>query len=43
MSEIELEAGKLTEDDNRLNVEMSEEEIWFLKHFIKEYNPKKNC
>lgn len=41
MSEIELEAGKLTEDDNRLNVEMSEEEIWFLKHFIKEYNPKK--
>lgn len=41
MSEIELIPEKLTEQDNTINVEMTEDEIWFIKHFIKEYNPKK--
>ena len=41
MTEIELIAEKLTEHDNTINVEMSLEEIWFLKHFIKTFNPKK--
>lgn len=41
MSEIELIAEKLTEKDNTLNVEMSDDEIWFLKNFIKKCNPKK--
>ena len=41
MTEIELIAEKLSEYDNTINVEMSLEEIWFLKHFIKTYNPKK--
>lgn len=41
MSEFELVPGKLSEDDNTVHVEMSNSEIWFLKHFIKEYHPKK--
>lgn len=41
MNEIELIPGKLSNDDNTINVEMSKEEIWFLKTFIKNYNPKK--
>lgn len=41
MTEIELTAGKISEDDNTTLVEMSEDEIWFLKHFIETYNPKK--
>ncbi len=41
MSEIELISEKLTPNDNSINVEMSDGEIWFVKHFIKEFNPKK--
>lgn len=41
MNEIELIPEELSRFDNTINVEMSEEEIWFLKHFIKKYNPKK--
>lgn len=41
MAEIELEAEKLSDDDNLTNVEMSKEEIWLLKHLINKYNPKK--
>lgn len=41
MVEIELIPDKLSDDDNRVNVEMTKEEIWFLKHFIKTYHPKK--
>lgn len=41
MVEIELVAEMLSSDDNTTNVEMSKEEIWFLKHFIKTYHPKK--
>ena len=41
MTEIELVAGKLTRFDNTINVEMSNDEIWFLKTFIENYNPKK--
>ncbi|WP_298501400.1 class I SAM-dependent methyltransferase [uncultured Methanobrevibacter sp.] len=41
MVEVELIPDKLSDDDNRVNVEMTEEEIWFLKHFIKTYHPKK--
>lgn len=41
MAEIELIADKLSKDDNTTNVEMTKEEIWFLKHFIKTYHPKK--
>ena len=41
MVEIELIPKKLSDDDNRVNVEMTNEEIWFLKHFIKTYHPKK--
>ena len=41
MVEIELTAERLDEQDNTLNVEMSDNEIWFVKHFIKKYNPKK--
>ena len=41
MSEIELTAENLTEQDNTINVEMSKDEIWFLKTLIGKYNPKK--
>lgn len=41
MSEIELIPESLTEQDNTINVEMTDDEIWFMKHFIKEYNHKK--
>lgn len=41
MVEIELKAEKLTENDNSKNVEMSEEEIWLIKHLLEKYNPKK--
>lgn len=41
MSEIELMPEKLSEDDNSVNVEMFPEEIWFIKYFIENYNPKK--
>ena len=29
------------ENDNSKNVEMSEEEIWLIKHLIEKYNPRK--
>lgn len=41
MSEIELIPESLTEEDNTINVEMTNDEIWFVKNFIKKYNPKK--
>ena len=41
MTEYELIPGKISADDNTTYVEMSKTEIWFLKHFIKTYNPKK--
>ncbi len=41
MAEIELNSKGLSEQDNVTNVEMSFDEIWFLKNFIKMYNPKK--
>ena len=41
MAEIELKAEKLTENDNSKNVEMSEDEIWMIKHLMEKYNPKK--
>lgn len=41
MSEIELIAESLTEDDNTINVEMTNDEIWFVKNLIKKCNPKK--
>lgn len=41
MAEIELTSDGLTEQDNTINVEMTDDEIWFMKHFIKEYHPKK--
>lgn len=41
MTEYELKPKELSEDDNTVNVEMSKSEIWFLKHFIKKYHPKK--
>lgn len=41
MVEIELIPKKLTDTDNTINVEMLNEEIWFLKHFIKQYRPQK--
>lgn len=41
MAEIELTSEGLTEQDNTINVEMTDDEIWFMKHFIKEYHPKK--
>ena len=41
MAEIELKAEKLSENDNSENVEMSEEEIWLIKHLIEKYNPRK--
>ena len=41
MVEIELKPDKLSKDDNTTNVEMTKEEIWFLKHFIQTYHPKK--
>lgn len=41
MSEIELIAEDLAPEDNTTNVEMDNEEIWFLKNFIKTYHPKK--
>lgn len=39
--EIELIAEPISEEDNTINVEMTAGEIWFLKSFIKRYNPKK--
>lgn len=39
--EIELIPNEISKQDNIVNVEMSKDEIWFLKHFIKKYNPKK--
>lgn len=41
MTEIELVPGKIAKEDNTINVEMNQDEIWFLKTFIKNYNPKK--
>lgn len=41
MVEIELNVEKLSNDDNTTNVEMTKEEISFLKHFIQTYHPKK--
>ena len=41
MVEIELEVEKLSKSDNTVNVEMTRDEISFLKTFIKKYNPKK--
>ncbi|WP_407382077.1 class I SAM-dependent methyltransferase [Methanobrevibacter sp.] len=41
MPEFELIADKISNDDNTTHVEMSNDEIWFLKHFIKTYKPKK--
>ena len=41
MVEIELISEGISKKDNVLNVEMSFDEIWFLKNFIKKYNPKK--
>lgn len=41
MVEIELKAKELTENDNTELVEMSREEIWFIKYFIQKYHPKK--
>ena len=41
MVEIELISEGISSLDNTVNVEMSDDEIWFLKYFIKEYNPKK--
>ncbi|AMK15421.1 class I SAM-dependent methyltransferase [Methanobrevibacter olleyae] len=41
MREIELIPEGIAEDDNTINVEMNQNEIWFLKTFIKKYNPKK--
>lgn len=41
MTEIELIPEGISENDNTTNVEMSDDEIWFLKRFIKMYNPKK--
>ena len=41
MVEIELTAEELTSEDNTAHVEMTNDEIWFLKSFIKKYHPKK--
>lgn len=41
MNEIELIPEQLAEEDNTENVLMTKGEIWFLKHFIKKYHPKK--
>lgn len=41
MAEIELIPNKISDDDNTTHVEMSQDEIWFLKHFIQKYKPKK--
>lgn len=41
MTEIELVVGELSRFDNTINVEMSADEIGFLKYFIKQYHPKK--
>lgn len=41
MIEIELIPEGIDEQDNTVNVEMLADEIWFLKHLIKKYNPKK--
>lgn len=43
MSEIELLPEEITEDDNTTHVEMNIKEIAFLKRFIMEYKPKKDC
>ena len=37
MVEIELTSEGLNKEDNTINVEMSADEIWFLKNFIKKY------
>ena len=41
MVEIELKPEELSKEDNLERVEMSRDELWFLKHFFKKYNPKK--
>lgn len=41
MVEYELIPEEISPDDNTAYVEMSNTEIWFLKHFIKKYHPKK--
>ena len=41
MTEFELEVEDLSELDNIVNVEMTSDEISFLKTFIQRYNPKK--
>lgn len=41
MVEIELVPEDLSNEDNTSYVEMSKADIWFLKHLLKKYNPKK--
>ena len=41
MNEFELIPKKITNEDNTLNVEMSEDEIGFIKHLLKKHKPKK--
>ena len=41
MKEIELIAKDISPEDNTINVEMSKDEIWFLKYLLKTYNPQK--
>lgn len=41
MSEIELNPKKISNSDNTEYVEMSEDEIWFLKYLLMKYKPKK--
>lgn len=41
--EIELIPEELSNEDNTSYVKMSKADIWFLKHLLKKYNPKKNC
>ena len=41
MNETELKPGRISNDDNKTNVEMRNDEIWFQKNIIKKYHPKK--
>lgn len=41
MNETEIIPKQLTKEDNTLNVEMTENEIAFIKHFLTKNNPKK--
>ena len=42
MNEIKLIEEDISVHDNTINVEMVNDEIWFLKHLLKMYAPK-NC